>query len=246
MIFLEIGIGFLIGLSLGLLGGGGSILTVPALVYLLGQNPHTAVATSLAIVGANSIMGAAFHRAQGTLDGRVAFSFGGAGMVAAYFASGISKQIPADVLMIAFALLMLLIGALMLMRKSAEETARAEKPLWLILFSGAGVGLLTGILGVGGGFLIVPALVMLVGLPMQTAVGASLVIISMNSAAGFIGHIGSEKFDFLLIFIFVLSGLAGTFLGARLAKKLPVQKLQTAFACFIIALGMFLLIDNLC
>jgi uncharacterized protein len=246
MLALELALGFAIGLSLGLLGGGGSILTVPALVYFIGQSPHAAVTTSLAIVGANSLMGASFHRAQGTLDWTVALVFGGAGMLVAYFASGISKMLPPAVLLIAFALLMLVIGVVMLVRrKSVDNAPRAARPLWVVLASGAGVGLLTGVLGVGGGFLIVPALVMLVGLPMQAAVGTSLIVIAMNSLAGLAGHLSAEPFNIVLTLVFTLAGLAGTFAGAQLSKRLPAQKLQKAFAWFVIALAIFLLVDNL-
>jgi uncharacterized protein len=244
MLLLELSLGFAIGLSLGLLGGGGSILTVPALVYLIGQTPQAAVTTSLAIVGANSLMGASFHRAQGTLNWRVAALFGSAGMLGAYFASNFSSQISPIVLMIAFATLMLVIGGLLLARPVRESASAEEKPLWAIFASGGLVGVLTGILGVGGGFLIVPALVMLLGLPMQAAVGTSLIVIAMNSAAGLLGHLGGEPVNFVLILIFTLAGLAGTFAGARLAKILPAQKLQRAFAWFVIFLAVFLLVDN--
>ena len=244
MLWLELSLGFAIGLSLGLLGGGGSILTVPALVYLVGQTPQSAVTTSLAIVGANSLMGASFHRAQGTLDWRVALPFGGVGMLAAYLSSGISGLLRPEMLLIVFAVLMLAIGVLMLARKASERTAVTEQPFWVVLTSGVAVGVLTGILGVGGGFLIVPALVMLVGLPMQVAVGTSLVIIAMNSAAGLIGHLGSSAFHPWLVLIFVVSGLAGTLAGSKLAKFLPASKLQTLFAWFVMALAVFLLVDN--
>lgn len=241
---LEILLGFAIGLSLGLLGGGGSILTVPALVYLLGQSPQTAVTTSLAIVGANSLMGATFHRLQGTLNWRIALVFGWVGMLTAFLASGFSKLISPTALLIAFATLMLFIGSFLLVRKDTQENAQSEKPLWVTLFSGAVIGTLTGILGVGGGFLIVPALVVLVGLPMQTAVGTSLVIITMNSIAGLIGHIHDNSIQPLLILIFIVSGLGGTFAGSRLARFLPAKKLQTVFAWFVILLAIFLLVDN--
>jgi uncharacterized membrane protein YfcA len=246
MLALELVLGFAIGLSLGLLGGGGSILTVPALVYLVGQTPQSAITTSLAIVGANSLMGASFHRSQGTLNWKVAFIFGGMGMLVAYFASGISKMLPPAVLLIAFAILMLVIGVVMLVRRKSEQGApHVAGPLWVVLASGAGVGLLTGILGVGGGFLIVPALVMFVGLPLQSAVGTSLIIIAMNSLAGLAGHLGTESFNFSLTFIFMFAGLVGTFAGAQLSKRIPAQKLQKVFAWFVIVLAIFLLVDNL-
>jgi hypothetical protein len=217
---------------------------VPALVYLLGQSPQAAVTTSLAVVGANSLMGANFHRTQGTLNWRIALVFGWVGMLTAFLASGFSKLISPTVLLIAFAVLMLIIGSFLLVRKDLQETVSFEKPLWVTLLSGAVVGALTGVLGVGGGFLIVPALVVLVGLSMQVAVGTSLVIITMNSIAGLLGHIHDNSIQPLMILVFVISGLAGTFVGSRLAKHLPAKKLQTAFAWFVILLAIFLLVDN--
>jgi len=243
---LDLALGFGIGLSLGLMGGGGSLLTVPALIYLVGQTPQSAVTTSLAIVGANSLMGASFHRAQGTLNWKVALSFGGAGMLVAYLAAGLSKVLPEAVLLIAFAVVMLLVGGLMLTRSSNDSAEiRTPRPLPIVIASGAGVGLMTGILGVGGGFLIVPALVMLVGLPMQMAVGTSLIIIAMNSLAGFLGHAGDGSFDITMTVIFTAAGLVGTFAGTRLNKRLPAGKLQKVFAWFVILLAIFLLYDNL-
>jgi uncharacterized membrane protein YfcA len=246
MILLELALGFGIGLSLGLLGGGGSILTVPALVYLVGQSPQVAVTTSLAIVGANSMMGAMFHGSKGKLDWKVALIFGSAGMLVSYLSAGISKHISPELLLVAFAILMLVIGLMLFFRRAREEeTSYTARPLLLVLVSGAGVGLLTGILGVGGGFLVVPALVMLLGLPVQVAVGTSLVVIAMNSAAGFLGHVGSGSLDWTVTLIFVTAGLVGTFSGMRLSSRLSSSKLQKAFAVFVIALAFFLLFDNL-
>jgi uncharacterized protein len=246
MILLELVLGYGIGLSLSLLGGGGSILTVPVLVYLVGQAPQVAVTTSLAIVGANSLMGAMFHGSKGKLDWNVALLFGSAGMLVAYLSAGISKHISPEILLIAFALLMLGIGVMLLLRRTKEEeTSYRSKPLMLVLVSGAGVGLLTGILGVGGGFLVVPALVMLLGLPIQVAVGTSLVVIAMNSMAGFMGHVSSGSFDWMVTLVFVAAGLVGTFSGMKLSSRLSSSKLHKAFAIFVIALAFFLLFDNL-
>lgn len=246
---LDLALGFGIGLSLGLLGGGGSILTVPALVYLVGQSPQAAVTTSLAIVGANSALGASFHHAQGTVNWKVAILFGGIGMVMAYLAAGLSKLFTPALLLVAFALLMLFIGGMMILRREKSSPEQASHPahanIVLTLAGGAGVGLLTGVLGVGGGFLIVPALVILVGLPMDQAVGTSLVIITANSAAGLLGHLAGNPLDLSLTLIFVSAGLAGTFVGARLAKRVPASRLRQAFALFVILLALFLLNDNL-
>ncbi len=244
---LDLLVGFVIGLSLGLLGGGGSILTVPALVYLVGQAPQAAVATSLAIVGANSALGASFHGRQGTLDWRVALVFSAAGMLVAYLSAGLSHLFTPAALLVAFAVLMVFIGVLMLRRQAAAESQepRHVRGWPVVLASGAGVGLLTGVLGVGGGFLIVPALVLLVGLPMSQAVGTSLVVIAANSAAGLLGHLGLGALDVTLTLVFVAAGLIGTFAGARLARRVPAGRLRQVFAVFVIVLAAFLLYDNL-
>jgi uncharacterized membrane protein YfcA len=245
----DLTIGIAIGLSLGLLGGGGSILTVPALVYLVGQSPQAAVTTSLAIVGANSAVGALFHQRSGTFNWKVALIFGGTGMVVAYLAAGLSKKLSPPLLMVLFAVLMLLIGALMLFQKrgepaSREPAARTKKQtIWTTILAGAGTGLLTGILGVGGGFLIVPALVMLVGLPMYQAVGTSLAIIAANSFAGLAGHLGGQL-DLGVTVFFVAAGILGTFAGSKLAHRLPAERLRQLFAVFVILLAIFLMVDN--
>jgi uncharacterized membrane protein YfcA len=244
---LSLLLGFSIGAALGLLGGGGSILTVPALVYLVGQTPQVAITTSLAIVGANSAVGALFHRAQGTLNWRVALVFGGTGMIIAYFAADLSKHVSPDMLMVAFAFLMLTVGMVLARQKPAPNALHQERDLrlWKVLLGGAAVGLLTGILGVGGGFLIVPALVMLVGMPIHQAVGTSLVVITMNSLAGFLGHLSGISLNLDLIILFILAGIAGTFTGARLGKRLNAGMLRKAFSLFVIVLAAFLLYDNL-
>jgi uncharacterized membrane protein YfcA len=191
-------------------------------------------------------MGAFFHKAQGTLDWKVALTFGGAGILFSYLSGHLASHLSPAVLLLAFALLMLAIGIMLLLRHTNESDATySPKPLTLVLAGGAGVGLLTGVLGVGGGFLVVPALVMLVGLPVQMAVGTSLVVIAMNSLAGFLGHIGNGSFDLILTLIFASAGLLGTFAGARLSSRMSSSKLQKAFAWFVIALAFFLLYDNL-
>ncbi len=243
-LLLDGALGLLIGLTLGLLGGGGSILTVPMLVYLVGQTPQVAVTASLVIVGVNSALGVLFHQANGAVNGRVALLFGGVGMAFAYLAANFSKLFRPEALMIAFAMLMLIVGALMLRRR---EAPMAEGSLcWRkVLIGGAAVGALTGFLGVGGGFLIVPALVMLLGLPMNQAIGTSLLIIVMNSVAGLLGHLGEVALDFGMIAVFVGAGLLGTYLGARLTRWLKPEQLRQAFALFVIGLAAMLLVDNL-
>ncbi|MEW5868182.1 MAG: sulfite exporter TauE/SafE family protein [Chloroflexota bacterium] len=245
-LLLDLLLGFGIGLSLGLLGGGGSILTVPALVYLVGLSPQAAATTSLAIVGINSALGVLAHKSCGVFNGRVALLFGGAGMLVSYLAAGLSGWLSPALLLVLFSLLMLVVGASMAMRKDTPTGAsNPPRPGWVTPASGAGVGLLTGFLGVGGGFLIVPSLVMLVGLPMGEAVSTSLAIIAANSLAGFLGHLQTCVCDLPLIATFVTAGLGGTFLGARLVKRLPARLLRLAFAALVIILALLLLWDNL-
>lgn len=244
-ILINVLLGFGIGLTLGLLGGGGSILTVPALVYIVGVNPQAAITASLVIVGLNSVMGAAMHRKQGTLNWKVALLFGGTGMIVAYLSAGLSKLVSAHMLMVLFALLMLLVGTLMIFRKTPAEEDQHRRGWLVTVASGAGVGLLTGFLGVGGGFLIVPALVMLVGLPMRQAIGTSLVIIAMNSLAGFLGHLNGPPIDATVIVLFVVAGFGGALAGARLVKRVNPNALRGAFGIFVIGLAIALLIDNI-
>lgn len=241
---IDIALGLLIGLTLGLLGGGGSILTVPALVYIVGQPPQTAVTASLVIVGSNAVLGAWFHRNQGTLNWRIALLFGGVGMLAAYASAGLSQFFAPTTLMIMFALLMLVVGGFMIFSKAPADDEVIPQGWLITVLSGLGVGLLTGLLGVGGGFLIVPALVMLVGLPMRQAVGTSLVIIAMNSLAGFLGHLSHLDLDPVIISLFVVAGLFGAFLGARLARVIDPARLRLLFAIFVVVLALALLYDN--
>jgi uncharacterized protein len=244
-LLVDVLLGLLIGLVLGFLGGGGSILTVPALVYIVGQNPQTAIAASLVIVGSNATLGAFLHRQQGTLNWRIALLFGGVGMVTAYLAAGVSRLVNPTMLLIFFALLMVVVGLFMLRRSQPHAKDENMRGWQTTLLSGAGVGALTGFLGVGGGFLIVPALVMLVGLPMRQAVGTSLIIIAMNSLAGLLGHLRGSSFDTTVITIFVLAGFVGVLGGSRLAKVIRPDHLRASFALFVVFLGLALLVDNM-
>ncbi|MCB0060608.1 MAG: sulfite exporter TauE/SafE family protein [Caldilineaceae bacterium] len=244
-VLIDLLVGGAIGLTLGLLGGGGSILTVPALVYIIGQTPQVAVAASLVIVGANSLMGAFFYRKQGTLNWQVALVFGGVGMVAAYFSAGLSHLLSSTLLLVLFAVLMLVVGGLMIFRRTPDAGDHHSHGWLITVLAGLGVGVLTGFLGVGGGFLIVPALVMLVGLPMRQAVGTSLIVIAMNSLAGILGHLSQSHLDYLTISLFVAAGMVGTFVGTWLSRRIQAEHLRQLFAVFVIVLALFLLYDNL-
>lgn len=240
-------LGVMIGLALGMLGGGGSILTVPMLVYILRQDPQIAVATSLVIVGANAITGAWLHRREGHVRLKQALLFGAYGIPAAYGAARLSSLLSGPMLLVLFALLMLIIAALMLRGGVTGKPATASRTpaaWWRVLLGGAGVGFLTGFLGVGGGFLIVPALVLLLSMDMPDAVGSSLVVIALNSAAGLLGHASDGALPWPMIAIFVIAGLAGLLLGARAARMLSPARLRQSFAIFVVALALVLLVIN--
>jgi uncharacterized membrane protein YfcA len=167
-------------------------------------------------------------------------------MAAAFIMAGVSKRFPPDLLMVAFASLMLLVGGMMLRRRGgASDTIAHPHGTAGIMLAGVGVGALTGLLGVGGGFLIVPALVMWVGLPIREAVGTSLVIIAANSLAGFLGHLGGATLDMQVVLAFALAGVLGTLTGVQLAQRIRPAALQRAFAVMVVILAVALLADNL-
>jgi uncharacterized membrane protein YfcA len=236
-----------IGVSLGLLGGGGSILAVPMLVYVAGVAAQEAVAMSLAIVGATSVIASILHGRQGRLDTKVAALFGGVGMVGAFIGAQFTHRVSNAVLLVVFAVLMLLVGLLMLRRQQREPTttsAPRDRSLPRVLLAGLGVGGVTGFLGVGGGFLIVPALVLCTTVPMHVAVGTSLLVIAINSAAGFVGHLGQGNVPLALTGAFTVAAVAGTFVGAHMAGRLPAHRMRRLFAGFVMAVALFLITAN--
>lgn len=240
-------LGMLIGLALGMLGGGGSILTVPILVYILRQDPHIAVATSLMIVGMNALIGTWLHYRAGRVRMKPALLFGATGILAAFGGARLSKLISGPVLLISFALLMLVVATLMLRSSHNTTTALPSQPVvwWRMVLGGMGVGFLTGFLGVGGGFLIVPALVLLLGMEMADAVGSSLVVIALNSAAGLLGQLNGTTLPWTLIGVFVIAGIVGLQLGARATKNLSPTRLRQSFAIFVLGLAVVLLAINI-
>lgn len=236
-----------IGVSLGLLGGGGSILAMPVLVYVAGIEAKESVAMSLAIVGSTSLFGSLLHGRKGKLDLKVAATFGGAGIIGAYAGARLTHLVSNSTLLLLFAALMLVVAVAMLLRKDhpgAIDARRHQGNLSLTLLVGLGVGVLTGFLGVGGGFLVVPALVLFGGLPMHLAVGTSLLVIAINSAAGFVGHLGEGQLHLSLMAAFSLMALAGTFVGEHFARRVPAQHLRRMFAYFVILVAIFLVAEN--
>lgn len=231
-----------IGMSLGLIGAGGSIVTVPVLIYVLGVDPHQAVAMSLAVVGVTSLVGAVSHARRGAVRSGAGALFAGSGVLSAYFGSRLTHLVPGDVLLVFFAVLMLVVASRMLLGNHETEAARTWSS-WRIVAAGLAVGLLTGFLGVGGGFLIVPALVLFAGLSMREAVGTSLVVIAINCAAGLAGH---WRYGFDLRLTLIVAGLAaaGVLLGSAFSQRVSGRHLQRAFAVFVLAVAVFLLVKN--
>lgn len=233
---LALALAALIGASLGLLGSGGSIITLPVLVYVLGIPARQAIAMSLVVVGAVSFVGALLHLRSGQFHLRAVLLLGFTGMVGAYFGSALTHRVPADVLMLLFAGLMLAVGVVMLRRQKFVGHADRCYPLRCLAI-GAAVGGLTGFLGVGGGFLIVPSLVLLAGIDAKKAVGASLGIIALNSASGFVGHLRFSDLDWPLTSSFLAVALAGMWLGAALMGRISEDGLRRAFAWSLVAVA---------
>ncbi|HET7464681.1 MAG TPA: sulfite exporter TauE/SafE family protein [Longimicrobium sp.] len=239
----------LIGLSLGLLGGGGSILTVPVFVYLLGFEAKEAIAGSLLVVGATSLFGAVGHWRAGNVNLRVAAVFGAVAMAGAYLGARLAAFVSGGAQLTLFAGVMLLAAWFMFRPSKAPRDDAAggpvrAMPLWLIAAEGLGVGLLTGLVGVGGGFLIVPALVLLGRVPMKQAVGTSLLVIAMNSAAGFAGYWGRVTVAWGFLALFAAVAVAGILLGTRLSRRVPQHALRRAFAVLLLVMGSFVLYQN--
>lgn len=238
----------LIGLSLGLIGGGGSIITVPVLVYVIGVPAHDAVGMSLAVVGATSLIGSILHYRRGRVQLKTGLIFGAAGILGALAGAPLTKFLSPAALMLTFAALMLVVAGLMLRKKSkpgAETEISGQVPdLRKALLVGFGVGVLTGFLGVGGGFLIVPALVMFGGLSMKDAIGTSLLVIFLNCVAGLIGHASQNHFDWSLTAMVTALAVAGTITGTMLSHKAAAQKLQKGFALFVLTVAVFLVVKN--
>lgn len=252
----------LIGISLGLIGGGGSILTVPVLVYLFHVEPIQATAYSLFIVGASSLVGAWPKYKQGFVDLKTAIIFGIPSIVSVYATRKLLvPAIPSDLgefggllvtkslmMMLLFAILMIAASFSMIRSKSSKETITEGGQKFnypLILLEGALVGMLTGLVGAGGGFLIIPALVMLSKLPMKQAVGTSLLIIAAKSLIGFTGDLGNNTMNWTLLLSVSALAIAGIFIGDRLSKRIDGNQLKKGFGWFVLVMGLYIIVQQL-
>lgn len=241
----------LIGLLLGLLGGGGSILTVPVMVYLVGLPPKSAIATSLVVVGTTSLITVIGHARRGWVCWKTGYAFGLAGMAGAYGGGRLAALIPGNILLLLFALVMLgTAGAMLGGRREAPRAPNApicpaRLNLPAVLFDGLLVGSLTGLVGVGGGFVIVPALNLLGGLPMHAAIGTSLLVIAMNSGAALLGYASHVSIDFDLVAVVTGAAVAGSVLGGLVSKRVSGNTLRRGFGVFVIAIAGYLLYREL-
>jgi len=251
----------LIGVSLGLIGGGGSILTVPVLVYILGIDPVLATAYSLFVVGSTSLVGAGTYMKKGLVNYKTALVFAVPSFIAVFltrkflvpalpnplFSFGeaiITKNIG---IMVFFALIMLAASYSMIRGKKgeSEEEKDVKFNLPMIALEGSVVGVITGIVGAGGGFLIIPALVLLAKLPMKMAVGTSLLIIAAKSLIGFLGDLSSQTIDWQLLLVFTGLSIVGIFIGSALSKKINEKVLKTGFGWFVLLMGIYIIIKEL-
>ncbi|MGA8852937.1 MAG: sulfite exporter TauE/SafE family protein [Christiangramia sp.] len=248
----------LIGVVLGLIGGGGSILTVPVLVYLMSVNPVTATAYSLFVVGSSSLVGAGRNIQKGLVGFKTALSFAIPAVIAVFSTRKfLVPALPEELfsiwgftvtrdigIMLFFAILMLFASVSMIYdKKEMLKEKKDEKSTNSVLLAilGALTGIITGIVGAGGGFIIIPILVIIAGLPMKKAVGTSLLIIAINSLLGFLGDLGHQKIDWLFLLIFTGIAMAGIFLGVYLNKFFNGRKLKKSFGWFVLLMGIYII-----
>jgi uncharacterized protein len=246
-VLLALPFGIAIGLSLGMIGGGGSILAVPVLVYILGEPVREATTVSLAIVGTTALAGVLARWRSACVEWRVAIPFGLSGAVGTLAGTALNRRAGSSSILFLFALVMLAAAGAMLRRRSPpgdQATGPAPASLGRLLPAGLAVGVLTGFFGVGGGFVIVPALVLLIGLPLRRAVGTSLAAIAIISAAAFAAHIGSGAVDWTTAAGFTAAAVAGAVIGTRVADRVPTARLNELFAGLVVLVAVFLLAKN--
>lgn len=245
-----------IGVSLGLIGGGGSVLALPVLVYVMGVPAKSAIAMTLVIVGTVSILGVIPHWRAKNVNFKTAFIFGSTTMLGAFVGAKVAMLpfVTESLQMMVFGIMML-VAALFMIRRSSQKVATDNhlalypppicKYCWLWLMTeGLAVGVLTGLVGVGGGFAIVPALVLLGKVPMKQAIGTSLLIIVFNSIAGFLSYWGHISLNWQLMLSFIVAASIGTIFGAYLSEFVPANRLQKSFGYFLLAVAALVLVQN--
>ena len=241
----------LVGLSLGLMGGGGSIMTVPIFVYVLGYDPKLAIVMSLPVIGVTSLVGAVGHWRAGNVQLRTALLFGLVAMVGAFGGARLARLLTGAEQLTLLAVVMLT-AAIVMFRSAGRRTAETvtadasveQIRFGLLVLVALAVGVITGLVGIGGGFLVVPALVILAHAPMKQAVGTSLLVIAMNSAAAFAGYLGHVTIPWLFILMFTSVAVVGILAGTAMIRHVSQRALKRSFAVFLIAMGSFMLYRN--
>lgn len=252
-VLLGLALGFPVGVVLGLLGGGGSILALPIFLYVFGVAAKPAIAMSLAVVGMSAFVGFVTHWRQGTVNLAVALPFGSYAMIGAFVTARLARFVP-DRVQLALFTVFAATAAVLMLRDPREERGAEDAPpaperrRWrqaLNTVQGLGVGVLTALIGAGGGFVIVPALTLVARIPIRVAVGSSLLVIAMNAAAGFIGYLGQVEIIWPLVASFTLVAGAGAVLGTRLARRVSQRAIRHGFALMIVILGGYLVLRDL-
>ncbi len=234
----------LVGVTLGLLGGGGAILTMPVLVYILRVPVKAAVPSSLVVVGLASLVGMLRHRRAGHVNSRAALAFGPAAVVGSLAGSRLALSVDGRLQLAIFAMVLVVAAVQMLQasRRDAAIVQHVPRPLPVLMGIGGGVGVLTGLVGVGGGFLFVPALTILAGLEMKQAVGTSLALITLSCAAGLVGYLGKVHLDVSLVAWFTGLALVGVAIGSALVPRMPQAGLRRGFAILMLVMGVLVLV----
>jgi uncharacterized membrane protein YfcA len=241
-VLLTLALASVVGVTLGLLGGGGSIMMVPILVYVTGLETKEAIASSLVVVGVTSAVASIGHARAGRVRWRTGLLFGTFGLGGAFLGGLLGGRLPSVVLMVLFALMMVATSVAMIRGRSAPaKAAHTELPVVRVMVDGLVVGVVTGLVGAGGGFLVVPALALLGGLPMSVAVGTSLLVIAMKSLGGVAGYLSAVTLDWPLVATVTAVAVAGSFVGARLVGRMPEDTLRRGFGWFVLAMGAFVL-----
>jgi uncharacterized membrane protein YfcA len=245
-----------IGVSLGLIGGGGSILTVPVLVYLFAVSPTIAISYSLFIVGFTSLVGAYNYYRKGLVNFKTVLLFGSSSITTVFIARKFIIPFLPDVffrigsfevthalfVMVVFAILMVAASVSMIKNKKVEAETMAKSGPAILVIYGVLIGLVTGFLGAGGGFLLIPAFVILMKLPVKEAIGTSLLIIALNSLIGFVGDIGRHPIDWMFIIIVSAIAVAGIIIGGYFNQKVNSDKLKKGFGWFVLVMGIYIII----
>ncbi len=232
------------GLVLGLLGGGGSILTVPILVYALGMEAHAAISFSLILVGGTALVGAFLHQEAARVAWKQGLLFVCFGIPLNFLGASLSRHVTGTILLLLFGVLMGISGTAMLIKRSEPDPAK-KRNIWPVVISGATVGFLAGFLGVGGGFMVVPSLVLFLHVPVKSATGTALLIIAANSALALFGHRHTLAVNWTLLLELVAPALMATYLGVKLTERLSAQQIRKIFGVFVIFMGVFMVVSNI-